>query len=141
MLTCIQSVAGVLWGLLVQSHTKSSSRKFWYQFGLLSGDIGFLMVFFIHSKYLLIIPFIFIGIMYLVINTQPFSLLTESLDGKHDGAYLGLFNCSICLPQIVASIASFWIFPLVGNSMPSMFIVGAVSLFIAAFTVHFIKEK
>lgn len=141
VLTCIQSIAGVVWGLLVQSHTKSSHRKFWYQFGLISGALGFILVFFIHNKYMLIIPFILIGITYLVINTQPFSLLTEALDGKHDGAYLGLFNCSICLPQIAASIASFWVFPLVGHSMPAMFLVGGVSLFVAAFTVRFIHHN
>ena len=45
-------------------------------------------------------------------NTQPFTLLTEAIDGENSGAYLGLFNTSICLPQIVASVASFALFPL-----------------------------
>ena len=31
---------------------------------------------------------------------------------KNSGAYLGLFNTSICLPQIVASVVSFALFPL-----------------------------
>ncbi|EEI20470.1 SLC45 family MFS transporter [Lentilactobacillus hilgardii] len=141
VLTCIQSVAAVLWGLLVQSRTKPSHRKFWYQFGLAAGAIGFISIFFIHSKYLLIIPFVLIGITYLVMNTQPFSLLTEALNGKHEGSYLGLFNCSICLPQIVASIASFWIFPLVGHSMPGMFLVGGISLILATFSVRLIHSK
>ena len=34
----------------------------------------------------------------------PFALLTNALSGKSLGSYMGLFNCTICLPQIVASL-------------------------------------
>ena len=34
----------------------------------------------------------------------PFALLTNALTGKSLGSYMGLFNCTICLPQIVASL-------------------------------------
>ena len=141
VLTCIQSIAAVVWGLLVQAHTKPSHRKFWYQVGLLAGAAGFFGIFFIHNKWLLIIPFILIGITYLTMNTQPFTLLTEALNGENEGSYLGLFNCSICLPQICASVASFWIFPWVGHSMPAMFLVGGGSLILAALSVHLIHSK
>ncbi len=141
VMTCIQSIAAVLWGLLVQARTKPSHRKFWYSFGLLAGALGYFLIYFIHDKWLMIIPFVLIGITYLTMNTQPFSLLTESLNGKHEGSYLGLFNCSICLPQICASIASFWIFPWVGHSMPAMFLVGGVSLILAAISVRLIHSK
>ena len=35
----------------------------------------------------------------------PFALLTNALTGKSLGSYMGLFNCTICLPQIIASLA------------------------------------
>ena len=31
------------------------------------------------------------------------------------GTYLGLFNGSICMPQIVASLLSFILFPMLGS--------------------------
>ena len=34
----------------------------------------------------------------------PFALLTNALTGKSLGSYMGLFNCTICLPQIVAAL-------------------------------------
>ncbi|KRL05383.1 permease, major facilitator superfamily [Liquorilactobacillus oeni DSM 19972] len=141
VLTCIMSVAAVLWGILVQARTKPNTRKFWYSLGLSTGAIGYFMIYFIHNKWVMIIPFCLIGIAYLAINTQPFSLLTEALNGQHEGSYLGLFNCSICLPQICASVASFWIFPLVGHSMPAMFLVGGISLLLAAISVKFVHSK
>lgn len=141
VLTCIQAVASVIFGLLVQARTKPEHRKAWYVFGLLAGALGFILIFFIHSKWLLVLPFCLIGITYITMNTQPFSLLTEALNGENEGAYLGLFNCTICLPQIAASLCSFFIFPMVGHSMPAMFLVGGVSLVIAAFSVRFIHSK
>ncbi|KJU75011.1 major facilitator transporter [Pediococcus damnosus LMG 28219] len=141
VLTCVMSISAVIWGILVQAKTKPNTRKFWYSFGLLAGALGYFMVYFIHNKWLLFIPFCLIGIAYLAINTQPFSILTESLNGENEGTYLGLFNCSICLPQICASIASFWIFPLVGSSMPAMFLVGGVSLILGATSVSLVHSK
>lgn len=60
---------------------------------------------------------------------------------KNAGAYLGLFNCSICLPQIIASLASFALFPLFGKSMPNMLLFAGVMLLVAAGCVSFIDSK
>ena len=56
------------------------------------------------------------------------------------GMYLGLFNCSICLPQIVASCLSFILFPIVGESMPSMLLISGILLIIGAISVPAIKK-
>lgn len=56
------------------------------------------------------------------------------------GTYLGLFNGSICMPQIVASLWSFKLFPLLGELQAKMFLVGGVVLLLGAFSVFLIKE-
>ncbi len=33
----------------------------------------------------------------------PFTILTNALSGGHMGTYLGLFNGTICIPQIIAA--------------------------------------
>ena len=111
MLYCIQFLSSVIFGFVI-AKSKPSQRKFWYSFGLIFGGLGLISMFFIHNQWLLIISFIFIGINNLTMNTQPFTLLTEAIDGENSGAYLGLFNTSICLPQIVASVVSFALFPI-----------------------------
>ena len=98
-------------------------------------------MFFIHNQWLLIISFIFIGINNLTMNTQPFTLLTEAIDGENSGAYLGLFNTSICLPQIVASVVSFALFPLLGSSMPAMLLFAGIMMLLGAISVKFINAK
>ncbi|MBA1433679.1 SLC45 family MFS transporter [Bombilactobacillus bombi] len=141
ILSCVESLAAVIWGFLVLSKTKPSQRKLWFKIGLVIGGIGFIWTAFIHDQYLLIIPFILIGISYLTMQTEAFSLFTESLNGQNEGAYLGLFNCGICLPQIIASLLSFAIFPMLHNSMPNMLIVGGIAMLLGAVVVNVIHSN
>ena len=50
-----------------------------------------------------------IGCAWAAMLALPFTILTNSLTGGHMGTYLGLFNCTICIPQIVAAVAGGWI--------------------------------
>ena len=75
----------------------------------------------------------------------PFTILTNSLRGGNIGAYLGLFNCSICIPQIVGAIVGGHILSLMGNENElapeyMMMIIAGVSLILGAACVAFIKE-
>jgi len=76
-----------------------------------------------------------IGFAWAAIMAYPFTFLTKALDGKNNGTYLGLFNGAVTIPQIVASVASFGLFPLLGSSMPHMLLVSAIALIIAALSV------
>lgn len=136
----VQFVASILFGI-VAAYSKPHQRKAVLRFGLIMGAIGFISIFFIHSQWLLVLSFCLIGINNLTMNTQTFTLLTESTDGNNAGAYLGLFNCAICLPQIIASLASFVLFPLLGESMPTMLLFAGFMLLIAAACVGLIDSK
>lgn len=140
VLYCIQFLSSVIFGFVI-AKSKPSQRKFWYSFGLIFGGLGLISMFFIHNQWLLIISFIFIGINNLTMNTQLFTLLTEAIDGENSGAYLGLFNTSICLPQIVASVVSFALFPLLGSSMPAMLLFAGIMMLLGAISVKFINAK
>lgn len=73
-------------------------------------------------------------------NTYPLTMITNALSGEHMGTYLGLFNGSICLPQIVASLASFALFPLLGNAQENMFLLAGIIMALGALAVGLIKE-
>lgn len=135
VLSAVQAIAAVIWGIIL-SKSKPSQRKIMYRFGLIIGGLGFISIFFISSKLLLILSFILIGIGWITMNSIPFAMLTSALNGKHEGSYLGLFNGSICLPQIIASVASFAIFPLVGKSMPAMLLIAGIVFIAGALFVN-----
>lgn len=139
ILTAVYSIAGIVWGL-IYAHAKAGSRKKWYTFGMIVGGLGLTWMTFVTTKTTSIIAMIMFGIGNFSINTIPFTLLTSSLNGKNEGAYLGLFNVGICVPQIVASLCSFLLFPLVGHNQPMMLLLGGISLLIGALAVQAIHE-
>lgn len=139
ILTAVYSIAGIVWGL-IYAHAKAGSRKKWFTFGMIVGGLGLVWMTFVTTKTTSIIAMIMFGIGNFSINTIPFTLLTSSLNGKNEGAYLGLFNVGICVPQIVASLCSFFLFPLVGHNQPMMLLLGGISLLIGALAVQAIHE-
>lgn len=139
ILSAVQSIAAVLWSLVL-SRVPNNKRKPAYAISLLLGGIGFSSVFFIQNQELLLSSFILIGIAWAAMMTFPFTILTNALSGKNMGTYLGLFNGSICLPQIIASCLSFVLFPVFGASMPAMVLLSGILLVIGALSVSTIKE-
>jgi maltose/moltooligosaccharide transporter len=139
ILSAIYSFAAVLWSLVL-SRVSNNQRKLFYALSIALGGLGFGSVFFIHDQWMLVASFTLIGISWAAMMTFPFTILTNALSGKNMGTYLGLFNGSICLPQIVASCISFVVFPILGSSMPAMILFSGIMLVIGAFSVSIIKE-
>ena len=133
----VQSVGSVLWALVIP---KFRNIKTAYVVSLLIGAAGFASVFFIHDHYLLFVSFLLIGVAWAAMLAIPFTLLTNSLSGDHIGTYLGLFNGTICLPQIVAAACGGLLLKLVGGAQVSMFLVAAAFLVFGALAVRRIKE-
>jgi len=135
----VQTLGAVLWALVLPQFR---NMKVAYSFSLVLGAIGFGMVPFVHDQYLLFVPFLLIGCAWAAMLAMPFALVTNALQGYgHMGAYLGLFNCAICVPQIVAALLGGTVLSLVGSHQYNMMLVSAVSLVIGAACVFAIKTK
>jgi len=136
VLFAIQSVGSVLWALVIP---KFKNIKTAYVVSLLVGAVGFVSVFFIHDQYMLFLSFLLIGVAWAAMLAVPFTLLTNSLSGEHIGTYLGLFNGTICLPQIVAASCGGFVLELVGGAQVGMFLVAGAFLVLGALAVRFVK--
>ena len=109
---------------------------------LLIGALGFVLCFFVHDQYMMFIPFLLIGCAWAAMLAMPFALLTNALSGSSSmGAYLGLFNCTICLPQIVAALLGGVIMGLVGGTQVMMLVVSGICLLLGSVAVAGIKAK
>lgn len=140
ILQAVYSVVAIVVGILFQ-RLNDKTRKMTYFLSLIAGGLGFIIVAYGHTHVSSLIGFILIGIGWIALISIPFTILTNALDGKHDGVYLGLFNCFICIPQIVASVASFAIFPAVGKSMAHMLAIAGVFLMIGGCLIWIVKEE
>ena len=135
----IQAVGSLCWALFIP---KFKTNRAAYITSLVIGAIGFISVFFVHDKYLLFVSYFLIGFAWAAMLALPFSILTNALKGSsHMGEYLGLFNCTICLPQIVAAALGGLVLKAIGGSQAGMLVIAGALLLCGAVSVLAIKEK
>ena len=133
-----QAIGSVVWAMVLP---KIPNGKLAYALSLLIGAAGFAALPFISDKNMLIIPFLLIGCAWAAMLAMPFTFVTNALEGYgHKGAYLGLFNGTICLPQIVAAAIGGILLSLVGSHQYNMMLVAAVLLVLGALSVALIKK-
>lgn len=139
VLYAIQAMGSVAWAAIIP---RFKSIKLAYAVSMALGGLGFALIPFCPGQYLQIIPFLLIGCAWAAQLACPFTLVTNALQGYgHMGAYLGLFNGTICVPQIVAALLGGSILTLVGSNQAYMMIVSGVLLVAAACAVFNIKTK
>ena len=139
ILFAVQAIGSVVWAVVLP---KFKNRKMAYSLSLVLGGVGFVACAFIHDQYVLFVPFLLIGCAWAAMLAMPFTFVTNALQGYgHMGAYLGLFNGTICVPQIVAAAIGGVILSLVGSVQSSMMVVAGVSVLLGSVLVFTIKEK
>ena len=143
ILFAVQAIGSVIWATIIPQF---KSLKMAYVVSLVLGGIGFISTLFIHDQHLLFVSFLLIGCAWAAMLALPFTILTNALTGGHMGTYLGLFNGTICIPQIVAASLGGLILKLftTEGSVPpevNMLVLAGILLFVGACCVGIIKEK
>ncbi|MBR6002780.1 MAG: SLC45 family MFS transporter [Bacteroidales bacterium] len=135
----VQAVGSILWALVLP---RFKNIKLAYIVSLLIGAVGFASLMFIHNRFLAAGAYFLVGAAWAAMLALPFTLLTNALEGNpHMGSYLGLFNCTICLPQIVAAATGGLVLTLVGGGQPTMLLMAGIYLVVGAACVLLIKVK
>ena len=137
----IQAVGSMLWALVMPALEKKFHNKGAYAISLIVGALGFISTLFVTNQYVLLVSYAFIGAAWAAMLAVPFTILTNSLKGDNMGYYLGLFNCTICLPQIVAALIGGAILKyMCAGSQVGMLVAAGVLLIFGAISVILIKE-
>ena len=142
VLFAVQAIGSVLWAVVLPFFR---NRKFAYSLRLVLGGIGFVSTLYMTTPYELFISYFLIGFAWAAMLAMPFTILTNSLSGKNMGAYLGLFNGTICIPQIIAALMGGllvkWLTPADGIAPQDyMLVLSGVLLFAGALSVWIVKE-
>ena len=139
VLFAVQAIGSVIWAAILPQF---KNTKVAYAISLIIGGIGFAIIPFIHDQYMQFIPFLLIGCAWAAMLAMPFTFVTNALQGYgHMGAYLGLFNGTICIPQIIAALCGGIVLSLVGSHQSTMMIVSGCLLVIGAVCVTVIRQK
>ena len=137
----IQAVGSMLWALIMPTLEKYFHNKGAYAISLVVGALGFISTLFVTNQFVLLVSYAFIGAAWAAMLAVPFTILTNSLKGDNMGYYLGLFNCTICLPQIVAALIGGSILKyMCAGSQVGMLAAAGILLILGAISVVLIKE-
>lgn len=134
----VQAVGSMLWAMVIPMFR---NHKVAYIVSLLLGGLGFISIMWMTNQYMLFVSYLLIGCAWAAMLALPFTILTNSLKGDNMGFYLGLFNCTICLPQIVAALLGGVLLKYVcGGQQVMMLVIAGVLLVLGAVSVLVIKE-
>lgn len=139
---CVQAVGSLLWAAFLPKLEHWFGNKGAYAISLIVGAIGFASVMFVHNQYVLWLSYLLIGAAWAAMLALPFTIITNAISGsKHMGALLGLFNCTICIPQIVAALCGGLLLKYIcAGAQVGMLVVAGALLVLGAICVAFIKE-
>ena len=139
ILFAVQAIGSVLWAVVLPQF---KNIKVAYALSLVIGGIGFAMVPYIHNQYMLFVPYFLIGFAWAAMLAMPFTMVTNAFEGSSRmGTALGLFNCTICIPQIVAAALGGVLLAAMGSVQGNMLLLAGILLVVGAVCVFIIEDK
>lgn len=124
----------------------ATSRKTVHATALVCGGVSLLSVYLIHDQYLLLLTMVGVGIAWASILSMPYAILSTALPPERMGVYMGVFNFSIVIPEIVSALAfgplSRGLFGEGNPKAPLYFVMlGGVCLLAAAACVALVDDR
>ena len=165
----VQAVGSMLWALVIPKLEHRLGNKGAYIISLVVGALGFASIYLVRditgtydatvvvdgvatnsvitlvllrSKFVILFSYALIGAAWAAMLALPFTIITNAISGsKYMGTLLGLFNCTICLPQIVAALVGGKILNgICAGSQVGMLVAAGILLILGAVSVVLIKE-
>jgi maltose/moltooligosaccharide transporter len=139
ILFAVQAIGSVLWAVVLPQF---KNIKLAYAVSLVIGGIGFAMVPYIDNQYMLFVPYFLIGFVWAAMLAMPFTMVTNAFEGSSRmGTALGLFNCTICVPQIVAAALGGLLLAVMNSVQGNMLLLAGILLIVGAGCVFIIEDK
>lgn len=138
----VYSLVAAIFSVLMPMIIRRSNRKTVYAGSLLLGGLGYISTFFFHNQYMLLISMVGVGIAWAGILAMPYAILSGSLPAKRMGIYMGLFNLTVVVPQILSGLFGG---PILRNFFGGkgiyILIMAGVIMLIGALLVSFVEDK
>ena len=142
VLNGIYPIPACIAAMFIADIAKRWGHKLVYAVCLVFGALGFLGLCLFKDQYWLMLPMVGIGIAWAGILAMPYSILSRAVEARRMGVYMGIFNFTITIPQIVVGLTGGVIVKYIFNSSSvSMLALAAVFMLLAAVSVAFVKEK
>lgn len=138
----LYSVFAAVFAVFMNKVADKFGRKKTYAFSLMMGALGFLSIYLFNNPNMLILSMIGVGIAWAAILAMPYAILSRALPAGRTGVYMGIFNITVVVPQIVSGILTGPLLKYLFNDQSIyMIILAGLSMMIAGLFVFVVKEK
>nr|MCU0336212.1 MFS transporter [Chitinophagaceae bacterium] len=118
-----RNIFAALFALAITPLADRFGRRNVYALALLAGGAGLASMYICTDKYMLLVSMLGTGIGWAAILALPYAILSKSLPAKQTGVYMGIFNFTITVPQIVAAASGGVFLQYVFDGSPIMMLV------------------
>jgi maltose/moltooligosaccharide transporter len=105
---------------------------------LLAGGVGLLSMVFVKDKNVLFFSMVGVGIAWAAILAMPYAILSSSLPPQQTGVYMGIFNATITIPQIIAGLLGGVALTALGSNAINVIGLAGVSMALAGILAKFV---
>jgi len=138
----VYSVVCFFFSFALPPLARTLGRKWVHSLCLLCGAAGLFSVAVIHDKWLLWLSMSGVGIAWASVLSMPYTILAGSIPQSKMGTYMGVFNFSIVLPEITASLGFGWVMNhLLDNNRLYAVIAGGAFFVIAALLMQRVRDR
>jgi Major Facilitator Superfamily. len=138
----LYSVFAALFSIVMNKIADKMGRKLTFSSALFVGALGFLSIYLFKNQYALILSMVGVGIAWAAILAMPYSILSRALPAGKTGVYMGIFNITVVVPQIICGILSGTLLKYVFNDRAIyMIIMAGISWLVASLMVFVVKDK
>ncbi len=138
----LYSLVAALFSVVMPKLISLTSRKTVYAGVLFLGGLGFISTMLFTNQYMLLLSMVGIGVAWAGILALPYTILSGVLPAKRMGVYMGLFNLTVVVPQILSGIFGGPILRgFFGGNGIYILVMAGVIMILGAISVFFIQEE
>lgn len=137
----LNTVGFLLPSLVLEPLTEKLGRIKTHYLTILIMAVGyFVIAFFVSNPVVLYIMMAILGIGWAAVVSLPFAIMTENVSKEKMGLYMGIFNLSVVIPQLLVSlVVGYFIEQAQDKSL--IFIISGSTLLISFILWRFVKEN
>lgn len=138
----LYSLVAALFSIVMPKLIQKTSRKTVYSVALMAGGLGFISMYLFNNQYMLLISMIGIGIAWAGILALPYTILSGAIPAKRIGIYMGIFNLTVVIPQILSGVIGGPILrSFFGGEAIYILVLAGVIMILGSLAVSFIQTQ
>jgi maltose/moltooligosaccharide transporter len=142
MCFAMYSLVAALFSVAMPALIRLTSRKTIYAAALLAGGLGYISTYFFNNHYYILISMAGIGMAWATILALPYTILSGTLPAKRTGVYMGLFNLTVVIPQILSGLLGGPVLKMFfGGQGIYILVMAGISMILGSIAVFFVKEQ